>query len=128
MKEKWTFPYTADILAEAAKSKLDHHNGRFTWWTDQYNLKFNEIKTKGLNVHESVGANSSLGSFTSTYNMQPTISIDAQLTNEFNECQRKVAEHRNKIADYNAWHQVLMAQGKSSYDLLHTDWLFFFGK
>jgi len=126
MKETWQFPYTADVLTDAAFKKMSHHDDRMKWWLEKQAEKFAEIKEKGLTIHESVAANSSFGLISNSY-QQPTITLDHNLTSDLTECQNKVAWHKAKVAEYEAWVEVLSSQGKSTFNLNHSDWLFFFG-
>ena len=124
-RDKWSFPYTADKLLHAAKLKHNHHTKRLEWWENKKKQVLQTIKSEGITVDESQAAEFSK---LSSYNRGTTVDIREDLKNDLNECVTKTKEHNNKIQGYDAWMQVLEAQGQSSFELNQEDWLYFFGK
>lgn len=126
-RDEWKFTYTADKLLEAASAKIAFHSGRFDWWSAKQKEVEDKIRSEGIEIDESVAA--SVSNYASnSYARGPQVNIRNDLVRDLQECVGKVAEHRGKIRDYDAWSQVLASQGSTSFDLHQDDWLFFFGK
>jgi len=121
-RDKWTFPYAADKLLEAARAKLDFHASRLEWWKKKKEEVLTQIKAEGLEIDESVA----LGYSNSMRNT--SVNVRNDLLTDLNECVQKINEHKHKMTDYHAWIQVLASQGQAGFDLHQDDWLFFFGK
>lgn len=103
--------------------KCTHHNDRLKWWEDKKISVVEKVKTEGIGIDES------LANLTSnSYARGLTVQIRTDLVRDLQECVGKIQEHRSKVADYDAWMQVLTSQGQSSFSLDQEDWLFFFGK
>lgn len=124
-RSNWTFSYPASKVLEAAKGKHDYHTGRLKWWETQKDAVLAKIKAEGIEIDESVGGE--LAKFSNNYR-QESVNIRTDLLTDMRECQGKIIEHRTKVADYDAWMQVLSTQGESSCALDQEDWLFFFGR
>jgi hypothetical protein len=121
-RNQWEFPYTADKLLDAAKTKSAFHSERLTWWEDKNKHVMETIKAEGLEIDESVALGySNSGRHTS-------VQVRNDLLRDLNECTQKTEEHKGKLKDYDAWIEVLASQGQSSFTLHQEDWLFFFGK
>lgn len=120
-RNEWEFSYQADKLLQAALSKQAHHVDRLKWWETQKASVMDKIKAEGIEIDES------LSNFTSNAYRQPTVHVRNDLLTDMQECVSKVAEHRAKVAEYDAWGQVLSSQGQSALKLHHDDWHFFFG-
>lgn len=128
-KHEWTFPVTADKLAEAAKSKHDHHIAREEWWSKKKAEVMAKIREEGLEVDESLVAEDYGAKFsTANYGRGPQVSVRNDLLRDLTECVTKIREHYNKAREYSGWHEVLSSQGQRALDLHHDDWLFFFSK
>lgn len=118
----WEFSYTADKLLQAALTKQAHHADRLVWWESQKASVMERIKAEGIEIDES------LSNFASNAYRNPTVSVRNDLLADMQECVTKVVEHRAKVAEYEAWGQVLSSQGQAALNLHHDDWHFFFGK
>ena len=123
-RSQWKFAYTAARLAEAAKSKAETHSGKKEWWEKEKAKVMDKIKTEGISVHESVGAQYS----TTKGGYGPEIEVDASLSRDLAECHSKIREHDGLIRQYDGWIQVLDAHPEARVELDHDDYLFFYGK
>ena len=122
----WKFQYTVAELLKATSDKVDHHTNRLKWWSDKRNQVIEEIKNKGLEIDDSLVADTS---FTSNYARQPQIMIKDKYARDLSEANQKITEHSNKIKDYAGWVEVLSSQSSTkAYELHQDDWLYFFGK
>lgn len=122
-RQNWKFPYTAEVLCEAARKKVDYHKSRVTWWTDKQAETLAKIKESGIEVDTSLA-----NLVSNTYSRGMSVSINDVLQRDMQECVGKIVEHRAKVEDYSAWVEVLESQGKAHFDLHQEDWLFFFAK
>lgn len=123
-RNEWTFTYTADELEAAAEQKRKHHADRLAWWEQKKQEVMEKIATSGITVQESPGA----GASNVSRGYTPQIRIDNTLETDLTECACKMEEHRSKERSFAGWVQVLNANPKSSLELEHDDYLFFFGK
>ena len=127
-RNEWKFTYTANDLAEAAKAKQLHHQERLTWWETKQEEVIDEVKSKGLEVTESLAMGyATSNAFTGGMRgAQLTVKSDYQ--QKLNECHQKIRGHGERIKEYDGWVQMLSANQKESVSLDIEDWLFFFGK
>lgn len=123
-RQNWRFPYTAATLEKAARKKAEHHGARLKWWSDKRNSVRETIKAEGLEFDESLADIAS----NSSYSRQPSVGVRTDLLNDLRECNSKVREHDGKKNDYDAWVEVLSAQGTTAFELNVTDWIYFFSK
>src|SRR6266852_1780280 len=115
-RNSWKFTYAADKLLDAANKKRDWHESRLNWWTEAKEKVMKEIKEEGLEIDESVA----MGYSNSGRNA--SVNVRTDLMRDLNECVAKIAEHKAKRQDYDAWIQVLSSQGQSSLELHQDDW------
>jgi len=125
-RDKWTFPYTADKLLEAATNKKAFHEGRLQWWADKRKEVEAKIRSEGIEIDDTL-ADVVSNKFSGGYR-EPQVQIRNDLVKDLEECVTKAREHQLKIRDYDAWIQVLASQGQATFPLNQDDWLFFFGK
>lgn len=124
-RDKWTFPYPADKLLEAATTKKAFHEQRLQWWTDKRKEVEDKIKAEGIEIDDTIAEQ--VGKFSTGYR-GPQVQIRNDLVKDLEECVQKINEHRAHIKGYDAWMQVLASQGQATFMLNQDDWLFFFGK
>jgi len=124
-RDEWKFIYSAPALAEGAKAQKEFRTKRVVWWKEQKEKIMVEIRATGLEVNESVAAQ--LSTYSNMKNA-PQISIRADLQQKLGECHGKILEHQQAADEYEGWIQVLTANPNTSHELLHSDWLYFFGK
>lgn len=122
-RDRWEFEFTSAALCEAAKKKVEFHNGRVTWWCNSKDKVMQEIKDAGIEVSESVGAQ--YGNTTTGYG--PQVMVRNDLQKKLTECHNKIDQHRTKSAEYDGWVQVLSVD-KGTRRLHADDYLYFFGK
>lgn len=127
-RHAWKFMYTADRLLAATTHKKTWHEGRLSWWAKKRDEIKETIKAEGIEIDESVAFGTDNYLSNKASHRGATVSIRNDLVKDLTECVEKVAEHQNKVKDYDAWMQVLESQGLAAFDLNQADWLFFFGK
>lgn len=122
-RSEWTFQYSNDKLLSGAKAKKEFHEGRLKFWSDAKEKAIAEVKDTGLTISESAaGSNYSKGG------MHPRLVIDESAQDKVSECHSKCQEHAGKVAEYDAWVQVLSACSSSGTQTLQFhDYLYFFG-
>ena len=121
----WKFEYAADVVAAAARAKVEFHAGRLKWWEAQKLEAVKKVQDGGIEVHDGVAAMSYSNSMRGC---GPQVVIDATLQRDLEECHGKILEHNSQVKTYECWVQVLEAQGAKHIDLDQDDYLFFFGK
>lgn len=123
-RNEWEFEYTASKLAEAARAKLAHYQGRVTWWKEKQQVVMQEIRDGGLEITESLAIEYA----STSANFGAQVSVRPELKTKLQECFLKIKEHESRSKDYAAWVQVLDANPESRLKLNHDDWLHFFGE
>lgn len=125
-RDHWKFEYTISLLTDAAAYKTNYHEGRLKAWREKRDETMAKIRSEGLEIKESAMANTTNYSvYNSGHGAQVYVRVDLQ--QDLNECEQKIAEHRNKVADYKAWNAVFAAQdGQKQLELSKDDWLYFF--
>jgi hypothetical protein len=124
-RDYWTFSYTADKLATAAKERLDWYQKRLTWWQAKKIEVVKKIREEGLEIDESLAMESKWAASNSGYR-DTTVSVRNDLMADLRECIERVRRHNDNVKTYDGWLQVLTAQGTTSLSLTQQDWLFFF--
>jgi hypothetical protein len=126
-RDNWLFTYTAGAVLDAAKAKVEHHGARAAWWLGKREGVLERVKSEGIEIDESLAAGD-VSKFANTYARQPGAMIRQDLLNDIGECNAKVAEHRTKLAGYEAWVEMLGADGgvPDELELDHADWTYFF--
>lgn len=123
-RTEWNFPYTADVLLEAAKRKIAHHKSRLAFWERKKGETMGKIKESGIEIDESLAEDDF--KLSNSYRRGPTVQINNELLRDLEECVTKIKEHKSKTEGYLAWAEVLGSQGKASFPLNQDDWLYFF--
>lgn len=121
-RDEWEFEYTARDIAKAAVVKLNYHHERLEWWTGRQAEVMEEIRARGIQVHEGqsrTNTNSGYG---------PSVTVDTQLQRDLAEATEKITEHKQKVAAYDGWVQTLEANAEARLKLKHDDYLYFFSK
>lgn len=124
-RDKWTFDLTAAELTKAAEAKRVFHAERLEFWNAAQEKVMADVKEKGLDVEEGIGAMHS--NVTRGYHGAQIV-IDSTYQRQLNECFEKIEEHRTKLSEYVGWVQVLNANNSRTYSLNADDYLYFFGK
>ena len=126
-RKEWLFGYTAAKLADASTIKRDFHKERLEWWEKQKAVVMDNVRTKGIEVHDSVGAQySSQSNRTIGYGAE--IQVDAGMQRDLNECHSKINTHADLVKQYSGWIQVFNAHKDDKLELDHDDFLFFYEK
>jgi hypothetical protein len=118
LREKWEFECSAKDLAEAANKKKVHHKERLSWWEK----KHAEIKANPeIEIYEGIGAQYS------NTKIAPEAMLSHKTQKGFRECNERINFHKDMVAKYDAWSQVLKSNHSKNLSLNHDDWIFFFG-
>jgi len=126
-RKEWKFDYTASKLAEAAQTKLRHHQERFTWWKEKKAQVMKTIREEGLEIDEKI-ALEYVSPKRRDWEQGAQVTVRNDLKKDLDECLDKLAHHTGLMADYHGWQQVLSANTEARLSLDHEDWLFFFGQ
>lgn len=129
-RNEWKFEYQCRDLVAAAAAKKAHHEQRLAWWEEKQRAVIEEVKTRGLEVSESIAmqyqdSKAFIGS-SALRGAQLTVKNDYQV--QLNECHTKISQHGNRAKEYDAWMQMLSARPDNHVTLDNEDWMFFFGK
>ena len=129
-RDEWEFEYAASKVAEGARAQKAFRESRVEFWQSAYERCMAEIKDRGLEVVESEAqmAGQSYAIANTRGIITPQIKVHTELQQRLTEAHQKVAEHRQMVAVYDGWVQVLEANAEARLKLAHADWLFFFGK
>ena len=127
LRDSWKFAYTTNELAEAAKQKLDYHTERLNFWEDRKTEVMKTIKEEGIDVRESQLSQTNVRRKSWDYRDDTQVTVRYDLNKDLQECSEKLSYHQDCIDDYDSWRQVLAAQGDTTVEVDHQDWLFFFG-
>ena len=121
MRNEWVCELSVAEILEAAKEKLKWHKDRLDFWTETREKTEAQIKNSGLTIEKSVAAGYS------TTGRPPSVSIDSAMLADLNECNTKIAEHKNKEFGYASWVQFLSScRPKDRYMLNPEDWRYFY--
>lgn len=126
-RNEWEFEYTANKLAVGAIEQKAFREGRLQFWKDAKEKVMAEIREKGIEISDSMAADTKYLS-NNTMGMQPQVMVNVDLQRKLAECANKIQHHGQKVAEYEGWIQILMANEEARLKLTQADWLFFFGK
>ena len=126
MRAEWEFKFTSDQLAQAAREKVAHHAARLEFWTAAQEKVMQEVRERGLSVEMSLDPRRFDGTSRGSY--APAIVVDETFQRRLNEASDKIKHHKETLAQYEGWVQVLEANGGRTYPLNADDFLYFFGK
>lgn len=133
LRAEWKFQYNAGRLADAAKTKMDHHNSRKAWWKDQQDTVIAEVREKGLEVSEPIAMQYGSTAVISRHLAGNAVGgaqivVKSEYQEKLNECATKIQSHSTKAEEYAGWVQLLQANPNNALDLDIHDYLFFFGE
>ena len=125
LREKWEFEYTGAQLCEAAGKRVAFHQDRLKWWKDKRQAVMAQIRAEGIEVNESIAMGyQNPKSRDWVDSTQVLIRNDLKLARA--ECQKKLASHAGRLAEFSGWFQVLKANPEARKPLDLQDWLYFF--
>ena len=116
-RREWIFERSATDLAEAARSRVEYHGERLTWWELERERADDALKSKGVQVR----------SHAVTGGERHEAILDPTLAGRLGECETKIRYHRGKSDEYAQWIRALDSAAGRSLTLDHDDWIFFFG-
>jgi hypothetical protein len=125
-RNNWEFEYTASKIAGAAREQLEYRMGRVKFWEGKKAEVTAEITSKGLEVYEPEAEKFS--GYTNSGAGHAQIKMDPTLQARLTEAATKIRENRGKVAEYEAWIQVLEGNPEARLLLKHDDWMYFFGR
>ncbi|WP_156822050.1 hypothetical protein [Azoarcus sp. KH32C] len=127
LRNEWKFAYTAAKLAEAAHTKLDHHDQRIAFWKAKKDEVMALIRSEGLEIDEKIVLQYSSPK-ARDWERGAQVMVRNDLSTDLDECVKKLAWHTDKRKDYDGWLQALSAAPEERHELDIDDWLFFFGR
>jgi hypothetical protein len=104
----WKFAYRGADLIAPTQEKVDYHRERLDWWTKEQDYTVEEVRGKGIVLHEQP--------MTGGYRAQ--VLIDPTYQQRLDECAAKVQEHRRELEVYEMY---LRAFQLNRDDLLQLD-------
>lgn len=123
-RSSWKFTKTAEEIRDAALLKIVYHEERLKFWAAKKVETLKRIASEGIEVQESLGGLN----YTSNRGYGPQINVRADLQRDLNESHGKVAEHRDKIAEYRTYAEALALDLGARLGLDVDDLQYFFGK
>ena len=127
LRTNWEFEYTGTALAEAAKSKIEFHQGRFNWWKEKRKTIMVEIRADGLEINEKL-VMGYRNPKSRDWEDGAQVMIRNDLQKALSECHDKLSHHTERLTDFMGWYQMLSANPHARKCLDIQDWLFFFSK
>jgi hypothetical protein len=128
LRNDWKFDYTANKLAEAAAEKMSHHRERLDWWRNKKDEVMASIRSEGIEIDEKIVLSSYQSPKSRDWDRGAQVKVRNDLRNDLDECLDKLQYHTQKLAEYDGWNQVLLANPENRVALDIDDWLFFFSK
>lgn len=129
---EWEFMYSGAKIAAAARTQLQFRLGRVKVWEKKKADVIKQIQKGGLKLSESVAAQlSGATKYNATVargRAAAEFKIDSTMQADLDECLTKIETHKELVASYTAWIQILDAHNGQMLKLKHGDWMFFFGK
>ena len=126
-RNEWKFEFTAAKLAQAAQSKIAHHQTRLEFWRAKREEVLATIRAEGLEIDEKIV----MGYQTPKardWERANRVSIRDDLRQRLDECLDKLRSHTDLLAQYDGWSQLLLANPEQRVALDVEDWLFFYGR
>lgn len=131
-REDWQFQYQAHKVAAGAREQLKFRLGRVKVWEKQKADVIAKIRKGGLKLSESMSEQMSNATKYNTANSRgraaAEFKVDESMQADLDECLSKIETHKELVASYQAWIQVLDSNPHANLSLKHGDWMFFFGK
>ncbi len=124
---EWTFQCESSKLAEGAKTQRDYRLSRVAFWKQARDRIIEEIKQSGVEISESLSAQSAV--YTGTRHRAMTqVTVRGDLQVKLSECHAKIQSHQEAADEYDAWALVLSDNSRVALTLNYGDWAYFFGK
>ena len=112
MKSKtWTFPILRLTLQQAAQRRADRHQSRLAFWQAELTTATNRLKSEGVTIEEPAEARQH-----TTYAGNMQIVIDPSMQQRVRECQDKVRDHRDRLAEFRRWEAAFSGTPLESFD------------
>ena len=124
-RNDWTFDYTAARLAEAAQTKIAHHEARLAFWRGKREEVLGRIRTEGIEIDEKIV----LGYQTpkaQDWERANRVTIRDDLRTQLDECHGKLRSHTDLAGQFKGWLAMLAANPEARVPLDVEDWQFFF--
>jgi hypothetical protein len=123
-RNDWTFTYKVNQVVDAANAKINLHQGRLNYWTEQHDIAKQEVKDS-TEVREYDMGYTLVSNKLSTSNLQPV--CDVEKTRRYAHCIGKMQEHMDKIAEFKGFFAALSAQDQDSELSLTVNDVLYFG-
>ena len=119
MRNDHTFEFTADVIAEAARAKVDYHLERLEHWTNV----FDEARDK---VEATISAKLSTVPVTDGHEIRATVEYgDPEAWSNLTLAERKIRRHNEAVRDYRSDAVTYGTQGTRPYELALDDIRYF---
>ena len=125
-RKDWTFDYTAARLAQAADAKIAHHTSRLAFWRGKRDEVLATIRAEGLEIDEKIVLEYASPK-ARDWERANRVTIRDDLRHKLDECLDKLRAHIEKLAQYEGWSQLLLANPEQRVALDLEDWMFFYG-
>ena len=125
-RNEWTFEHTAARLAHAADAKITHHQERLAFWRAKREEVLETIRSEGLEIDEKIVLEHATPK-ARDWERANRVTIRDDLRYRLDECLDKLRAHTDKLAQYEGWSQLLLANPEQRVALDLEDWMFFYG-
>jgi len=103
LRSTWDFRYKTTQVLDAARARAAHHKERHEWWDREMKDAEKRLKEKGFEYRQEAYSRGT----------DMVIVGDPQLVNRVTECKRKMEEHWQHQALYEAWVRALDGKAKN---------------
>lgn len=124
-RKDWTFDYTAADLAEAARTKIAHHEQRLGFWRAQREEVLGKIRSEGLEIDEKIVMAYPTPK-ARDWSRANRVTVRDDLRERLDECLAKLRQHTELLRDYQGWLAMLSANPQSRLPLDVEDWQHFY--
>lgn len=102
-RDTWIIEIKSSRVAKAAKAKVAFHKSRVTYWTKEREKAHKAVQKKGLKLEANPQFLSDSVSTAYTSNKVKTAEVDYALIEKWQQCNRKVEDHKAKVRDFSKW-------------------------
>jgi hypothetical protein len=117
LRKEWQFQANVEQLVRAVGERLDYHNQRIDYWTNEQNVSLEKLKEQGLEVTE----------LEVTGGIRADVRFDAKLMERLNEAKAAIKRHKAKREEYEVWSRTFSREPEERSLNLNSDDIEFFG-
>lgn len=126
-RKDWKFDYTAARLAEAARTRIAHHEERLAFWRGKREEVLAKIRSEGLEIDEKIVMAYPTPK-AQDWSRANRVTVRDDLREHLDECLSKLRAHTELLRDHQGWLAMLSANPEARLPLDVEDWQFFFGE